>query len=159
MVAVDNPALWRLEELKLLCDLPFVSLLMNVVLNIQLDIVPTAHVAAKGSIPIYQVHDDVCQNKKRKCDGHHTDSNKKHKTQHAVEENIHKFTSFEYGSDESHTSLLTGNVPVPPQGLIWDGANYSCAYDAFFSILRHLWRQDPPHWTQQFQMFHPHFMA
>jgi hypothetical protein len=33
--------------------------------------------AAKGSIPIYQVHDDVCQNKKCKCDGHHTDSNKK----------------------------------------------------------------------------------
>lgn len=72
-----------------------------------------------------------------------------------MEENIHKFTSFEYGSDESHTSLLTGNVPVPPQGLIWDGANYSCAYDAFFSILQHLWCQDPPHWTQQFSNVSP----
>jgi hypothetical protein len=57
---------------------------------------------------------------------------KKHKTQHTVEEIIHQFTSFEYGSDRAHTSSSTGNVTVPPQGLIWDGTNYSCAYNAFF---------------------------
>ncbi|KAJ7831365.1 hypothetical protein B0H13DRAFT_1915473 [Mycena leptocephala] len=34
-------------------------------------------------------------------------------------------------------------------GLIWDGTNYSCAYDAFFVPLACLWRDNPQLWTQR----------
>ena len=67
------------------------------------------YVAARGSIPIYQIHNDVCPNKKRKSDDHHIDSNKKQKNQHIVEE-THKFISFEYEFDRAQTSSSTGNV-------------------------------------------------
>ena len=40
-----------------------------------------------------------------------------------------------------------------PQSLIWDGENYSCAYDALFSILRHLWSKDDIKWTSQFSTY------
>ena len=29
-----------------------------------------------------------------------------------------------------------------PKGLIWDGVDYSCAYDALFSILHNIWLSD-----------------
>ncbi|KAF8222889.1 hypothetical protein L208DRAFT_1075675, partial [Tricholoma matsutake] len=37
-----------------------------------------------------------------------------------------------------------------PAGLIWDSENYSCAYDASFSILCDIWIQDPKKWTKWF---------
>ncbi|KAF8222351.1 hypothetical protein L208DRAFT_1524316, partial [Tricholoma matsutake] len=37
-----------------------------------------------------------------------------------------------------------------PAGLIWDSENYSCAYDALFSILCDIWIQDPKKWTKWF---------
>jgi hypothetical protein len=37
-----------------------------------------------------------------------------------------------------------------PVGLIWDSENYSCAYDALFSILCDIWIQDPKKWTKWF---------
>ena len=40
-----------------------------------------------------------------------------------------------------------------PQGLIWDGENYSCAYDALFSILRHLWSRDDINRLNNFQTY------
>jgi uncharacterized protein YaiL (DUF2058 family) len=44
------------------------------------------YVAAKGNVPIYQIHDNVHQNKKHKLDEQHMDSNKKQKTKHTVDE-------------------------------------------------------------------------
>jgi aryl-alcohol dehydrogenase-like predicted oxidoreductase len=40
------------------------------------------YVAAKGSVPMYQIYDDVHQNKKHKLDEQHMDSNKRLKTKH-----------------------------------------------------------------------------
>jgi hypothetical protein len=30
-----------------------------------------------------------------------------------------------------------------PKGLIWDGENYRCAYDALFSVLWDIWLAEP----------------
>ena len=35
-----------------------------------------------------------------------------------------------------------------PVGMMWDGENYSCAYDALFTILCDVWIQDPKKWTK-----------
>ena len=37
-----------------------------------------------------------------------------------------------------------------PVGIIWDAKNYSCAYDAMFSILCDVWIQNPKKWTKWF---------
>ena len=42
-----------------------------------------------------------------------------------------------------------GDNPVGPAGLIWDSVNYSCAYDALFTVLYNLWNTDPILWTEK----------
>ncbi|KAJ7767253.1 hypothetical protein B0H16DRAFT_1308697 [Mycena metata] len=37
-----------------------------------------------------------------------------------------------------------------PVGLIWDSENWSCAYDASFTILANLWAEDSQRWTGYF---------
>ena len=36
-------------------------------------------------------------------------------------------------------------------GLIWDGENYSCTYDALFTILFEIWSSDRKLWTRRFK--------
>ena len=36
-------------------------------------------------------------------------------------------------------------------GLIWDGKNYSCVYDAFFTVLFEIWSSDTKLWTTRFK--------
>jgi hypothetical protein len=38
-----------------------------------------------------------------------------------------------------------------PAGLVWDSVNFSCAYDALFTILHNIWSDDPVHWGNVFQ--------
>jgi hypothetical protein len=38
-----------------------------------------------------------------------------------------------------------------PSGLIWDAENYSCAYDALFTILLSIWSEDPSQWKKHFK--------
>jgi hypothetical protein len=38
-----------------------------------------------------------------------------------------------------------------PLGLIWDGTDYSCAYDALFVILYNIWAEKPRIWTRKFK--------
>jgi len=38
-----------------------------------------------------------------------------------------------------------------PLGLLWDGDNYSCAYDALLTILLSIWTQNPSRWKEQFK--------
>jgi len=113
------------------------------------------YVAAKGSVPIYQIHDDIHQNKKHKLDEQHMDSNKKQKTKHTVEETSNYLSSIGYEFDKVHKHSPTENDNFSPVGLIWDGSNYSCAYDAFFTVLRQLWLEDPIQWTQHFSNASP----
>jgi hypothetical protein len=37
-----------------------------------------------------------------------------------------------------------------PAGIIWDGNNFSCAYDALIVILYDIWIQDPKSWSRYF---------
>jgi hypothetical protein len=37
-----------------------------------------------------------------------------------------------------------------PVGITWDEKNYSCAYDAIFTILCDIWIQNPKKWTKWF---------
>jgi len=39
---------------------------------------------------------------------------------------------------------------VAPLGLVWDSVNYSCAYDAIFTILYALWTSDMERWSTKF---------
>jgi len=38
-----------------------------------------------------------------------------------------------------------------PQGLIWDGQNYSCAYDSLMTILFSIWSNDTKKWNRRFK--------
>ena len=38
-----------------------------------------------------------------------------------------------------------------PPGIVWDGDNYSCAYDALFSILYNIWVSKPKKWKKFFE--------
>jgi hypothetical protein len=38
-----------------------------------------------------------------------------------------------------------------PIGLEWDGEDWSCAYDTFFTILYDIWIQDPKTWSRRFR--------
>src|SRR6202050_5919466 len=38
--------------------------------------------------------------------------------------------------------IIASNNSSSPAGLIWDGDNYSCAYDALLTILYEVWSND-----------------
>src|ERR1700731_745127 len=42
--------------------------------------------------------------------------------------------------------------------LIWDGDNYSCAYDSLLAILYHIWIKDPKAWSRHFRNFGNHYL-
>ncbi|KAJ6458941.1 hypothetical protein C8R47DRAFT_143660 [Mycena vitilis] len=42
-----------------------------------------------------------------------------------------------------------------PLGLIWDSVNYSCGYDAMFTVLGNLWAEDTARWSTCFGSFGP----
>ncbi len=46
-----------------------------------------------------------------------------------------------------------------PIGLIWDDQNYSCAYDAFITILYHIWNTSQDKWSNCFHAINPKYMG
>ena len=78
---------------------------------------------AKGSVPLKS-------GKKRKFEGaeNMSESNKKMKADQIV---------------------IVTNEPSSPSGLVWDGANCSCAYDALFAVLYDIWSNDTNVWTRK----------
>ena len=49
-----------------------------------------------------------------------------------------------------HT-VMASSDSSSPSGLIWDGENYSCAYDALFTVLFEIWSSNPKVWTKRFK--------
>jgi hypothetical protein len=45
-----------------------------------------------------------------------------------------------------------------PSGLIWDGNDYTCAYDALFTILYEIWSTDTKAWTRRFKEVNKHHL-
>jgi len=46
-----------------------------------------------------------------------------------------------------------------PLGLKWDGDDYSCAYDSFFSILYGIWKENPEKWTENFEWINKEYLG
>ncbi|KAJ7912803.1 hypothetical protein B0H13DRAFT_1583490, partial [Mycena leptocephala] len=44
-------------------------------------------------------------------------------------------------------------IRISPAGLIWDSQNWSCAYDAIFTILGNMCLEDGPHWEGYMREF------
>jgi hypothetical protein len=55
--------------------------------------------------------------------------------------------------DAKRSKLAISFVPasIGPTGLAWDGVNFSCAYDALFTILHNIWCDDNAYWGNIFQ--------
>ena len=82
-------------------------------------------VAAKGSVP-------VKSGKKRKIEG---------------AENLSASTK----KSKAAQIVMASNDSSSPSGLIWDGNNYSCAYDSLFTVLYEIWSNDTKVWTRRFK--------
>jgi len=54
-------------------------------------------------------------------------------------------------SKQVHTQI--NNMPI---GIKWDGENYSCAYDALFTILFDMWMSKPEKWGESFGSINAH---
>ena len=54
--------------------------------------------------------------------------------------------------------ILTSENSSSPDGLIWDGDNYSCAYDALLTILYEIWSTDTKTWTRRFKEINQHHL-
>ncbi len=105
----------------------------------------SAYTAAKGSIPIYHINEKVNSCKKRKSEEQHKSISKKYKNQTSCAEVFQQDQSNMVHVPSSAVDMIDHS-----KGLIWDSTNYSCAYDAFFSVLYQLWHQDPNRWAGDF---------
>jgi len=47
--------------------------------------------------------------------------------------------------------IIASDNSSSPAGLIWGGDNYSCAYDAFLTILYEIWSTDTKAWSRRFK--------
>src|SRR5882762_2988488 len=101
----------------------------------------TSYIPAKGSIPLYYTNDTE-NNKKRKSDtAEKIAERKKKKTHHSVQHNVNKRKIGKNDDVPAKKIKLMSELHLDdtfldePKGLIWDGENYSCAYDALFSVL------------------------
>jgi len=54
--------------------------------------------------------------------------------------------------------IITSDNSSSPAGLIWDGNNYSCAYDALFTILYEIWSTDTKTWTRRLKEINQHHL-
>ena len=54
--------------------------------------------------------------------------------------------------------IITSDNSSSPAGLIWDGDNYSCAYDALLTILYKIWSTDTKAWTRRFKEDNQHHL-
>jgi hypothetical protein len=89
-------------------------------------------VAAKGSVPIK--------------------SGKKRRLEEA--ENLSTSTK----KTKAAQIIMASNDSSTPFGLIWDGDNYSCAYDALFTVLYEIWSNDIKVWTRRFKEINQHHL-
>jgi hypothetical protein len=125
-------------------------------------------VAAQGSIPINTNSQSIQNNKKRKTILEVTIyyNPKKRKLDHNISDtkiqskiqinnkkhNLDSSEIFESPIPRKKLKLNNAfNIPTKPNGLIWDAVNYSCAYDALFTILLSIWSENPQNWNRYFQ--------
>src|SRR6202047_4550466 len=54
--------------------------------------------------------------------------------------------------------MIISSNESSPSGLVWDGDNYSCAYDALFTILYEIWSTDTKTWKRRFKEINQHHL-
>ena len=101
----------------------------------------TDFTVAKGSIPLYSTNNPG-NGKKHKSDS----------TQDIVKKRkVHMDVDLPKKNKKlSHNSHFDQKIVNEPRDIIWDGENYSCAYDALFSLLWNIWLTEPAKWTSIF---------
>jgi hypothetical protein len=67
-----------------------------------------------------------------------TDLNKKRKS-----------SEIENSPNKKRKLTVEKNTSLVPVGIIWDGENFSCAYDALFVILYDIWTSDKTQWSSE----------
>ena len=111
---------------------------------------PNLFSTAKGSKPFQYKTVEHTKRKAENQDEFH--AIKKLKTFHNPSENTTKQKN-ENESDRQNKKqrLITFDEDDAPSGTQWDGENYSCAYDALFTILFSLWVSKPKKWKKIFK--------
>ena len=99
----------------------------------------TKYTPASGTVAI-----DNNKSKKRKADEISSD------TQVDVDVSDIKVPSVTVISNKRPNINLDVQNQDAPVGLIWDSQDYSCAYDALFTILGDIWVFNPTLWTREF---------
>ena len=108
-------------------------------------------VTAKGSMPLpFKISKTTST--KRKADNH-DDSNaiKKLKTFHNSNQNVTKRKNENESDRPKKRQKVTTCEDNTPPGTQWDENDYSCAYDALFTILFNIWAANPKKWKKIFQ--------
>src|ERR1700723_527368 len=101
---------------------------------------PTTFVAAAGSIPVNKLK----RERDEEDQDHDSKPAKKHRNMKPEAADINPVIS----------------IPIKSlAGLIWDGPNYSCAYDAFMTTLYHIWNVNPKKWTKIFDAFNKDYLG
>jgi hypothetical protein len=54
------------------------------------------------------------------------------------------------GAPSRHIRDMATLSQISPTGFIWDRVNYSCAYDALFTVLLNIWKSDRTKWDTSF---------
>ena len=108
--------------------------------------------AAKGSVPLLHKIITPTSTKQKADDHNELHAFKKLKTSHISSRDAIKRKN-ENGSDrpKKKQKLTHFDEDDTPPGTQWDGNNYSCAYDALFTILFNIWATKPKKWKKIFQ--------
>jgi hypothetical protein len=102
----------------------------------------TKYTPASGTVAI-----DNTKSKKRKADEISSDI-KADKNHSVVKADVKPSVTI-ISNKKPRTNLDVQNQDAPI-GLIWDSQDYSCAYDAVFTILGNIWVYNPTMWTREF---------
>ena len=114
--------------------------------------VPNSFVAAKGSMPLQHKILEHTGTKRKADNQAESHIIKKLKTFHNLSNDTAKRKN-ENESDRPKKKLriTTFDEDDAPPGSQWDAENYSCAYDALFTILFSIWVSKPKKWKKIFK--------
>jgi len=109
-------------------------------------------ITAKGSMPLPYKIIESTSTKRKANNQDELHAIKKLKTLHISTEDVIKPKNKDDSDRPKKKRKLTrfDEDDIPP-GTQWDGNNYSCAYDALFTILFNIWAANPKKWKKVFQ--------
>jgi hypothetical protein len=108
-------------------------------------------IAAKGSMPLLHNIIEPTSTKRKADNQNELDAIKRLKTFHISSQDAMKRKNEKESGPKKKKKLTRFDEDITPPGTQWDGNNYSCAYDALFTILFNIWAENPKKWKQIFQ--------